>query len=87
MLGVYQVQFSNSSNVYSYKKYKVKKYNAVGNVSIDSNIVFYKGRKQTDIELLIKYENGNYFLKPVLLLVAVSSYLMWYHLLKKKSQN
>ena len=65
MLGVYQVQFSNSSNVYSYKKYRVKEYNAIGKVSIDSNIIFYKGRKQTDIELLVKYENGNYFLKPV----------------------
>lgn len=65
MLGVYQVQFSNSSNVYSYKKYKVKEYSAVGKVPIDSNIIFYKGRKQTDIELLVKYENGNYFLKPV----------------------
>ena len=65
MLGVYHVQFSNSSNVYSYKKYKVKEYNAVGKIPIDSNIVFYKGKKQTDIEMLIKYENGNYFLKPL----------------------
>ncbi|MBR2403398.1 MAG: DUF2726 domain-containing protein [Lachnospiraceae bacterium] len=65
MLGVYQVQFSNSSNVYSYKKYRVKEYNAIGKIPIDSNIIFYKGRKQTDIELLVKYENGNYFLKPV----------------------
>lgn len=65
MLGVYQVQFSNSSNVYSYKKCKVKEYYAVGTVPIDSNIIFYKGRKQTDIELLVKYENGNYFLKPL----------------------
>lgn len=65
MLGVYQIQFSNSSNVYSYKKYRVKECNAIGKISIDSNIIFYKGRKQTDIELLVKYENGNYFIKPV----------------------
>lgn len=64
-LGVYQVQFLNSLNVYSYKKYKIKEYNAIGKVPIDSNIIFYKGRKQTDIELLVKYENGNYFLKPI----------------------
>lgn len=64
-LGVYQIQFSNSLNVYSYKKYRVKEYNAIGKVPIDSNIIFYKGRRQTDIELLVKYENGNYFLKPI----------------------
>ena len=64
-LGIYQIQYSNSSNVYSYKKYRVKEYNAIEKVPIDSNIIFYKGRKQTDVELLVKYENGNYFLKPV----------------------
>lgn len=65
MLGVYQVQFSSSSTEYTYRKCRVKEYNAVGSVPIDSNIIFYKGRKQTDIELLIKYENGYYFLKPI----------------------
>ena len=64
-LGVYQVQFSNSSNVYKYRQYKVKEYKAIGEVPIDSNMIFYKDRKQTDIELLVKYENGNYFLKPI----------------------
>lgn len=65
MLGAYQVQFSNNSKVYKYKQCKVKIYNAVENISVGSYIIFYKGRKQVDIEMLIKYENGNYFLKPV----------------------
>jgi len=63
--GKYQVRFKNGAKEYTYNRYKVKEYNAVGSVPIDSNMIFYKGKKQTDIELLIKYESDKYFLKPV----------------------
>lgn len=60
---VYKVQFLGGQKVYSYKASRVKVYDAVENISVSENAVFYRGRRQRNIELLVKYENDIYFVK------------------------
>lgn len=62
---VYFVQFTNSSKVYKYGKNRIKIYETVEKVPTDCNLIYYRGKKQTDVELLIRYRNGNYYLKLV----------------------
>lgn len=60
---MYKVQFLGGQKVYSYNASRVKVYDAVETISVSENAVFYRGRRQRDVELLVKYENDTYFMK------------------------